>query len=222
MKLSDLTKEGQSTPETVYGVVVDEPSFAPPEGLKEIGLLLPLDSEGIDEIDVAISYSMAGVKTILEIPADKKDVDAAYMVSTAANIGVSLSVLPPADDSGFDAWVERVCEFAGAYLKSGIYAKDLLPVTSYLQYMFVEVFADASGYAAKDPYVIDRFVKTMSVERADQMKARLRAVIHEHFGGDEGFKAFAHAMAERLHNHVADGARKYMSAQQQGQQTGVF
>ncbi len=214
MKLSDLTSGSHAGVTSVYGVVVDEPSFVPPEGLKEIGVLVPLDSEGIDEIDVAISYSMAGVKTILEVPAEKKDVDAPYMVSTAANIGVSLSVLPPAGPDGFDAWVERVCDFARAYLKSGIYAKELLPVTSFMEYMFVEVFADTSEYAPKDPYVIDRFVKTMTLEQSDQMKAKLREVIYDHFGGADAFKSFAHAMASRLHVHIEEGVKKFKESQQ--------
>lgn len=220
MKLSELMNEGQAAPLAVYGVVVDEPSFVPPEGLQEIGLRLPLDSEGIDEIDVAISYSMAGVKTILEVPADKKDVDVAYMVSTAANIGVSLAVLPPQEEAGFEAWVDRICDFAVAYLKSGIYTKQLLPVTSYLEYMFVEVFADTKDYAPKDPYVIECFVKPLSVERSDAMKARLRAVIHEHFGGEERFKAFAHVMAERLHHRIAEDVSKFVVEQESEKATG--
>lgn len=213
MKLSDLTMDGAHVGELVFGVEVDQPSFVPPAGLKRIGVLLPLQGDGIDEIDVVISYGMAGVETTMEIPAEKQDVDPAYLVSTAANIGASLALLPPVDASDRDAveaWIVRVCDFASAYLGSSIYGKDLFPVTSFLEYMFAEAVSDVSGYAPKDEYLIARFASVLSEADSDAMKARLRALVYEHFGSKEDFEEFVHLMANRIYSSIENGVRQFM------------
>ena len=95
MLLSDVVdgKAGDASSTAFYGVEVDVESFTPPAGLEEISLIYKADAGDIDEtlMDVIISYGLAGVEVILEIPAEQSDIDAKYLVSVAANAGFSLS-----------------------------------------------------------------------------------------------------------------------------------
>lgn len=215
MKLSELVALGDGCPQDVYGVVVDEPSFSPPAGLKRVGILWPMDGDAIDEIDVVISYGMAGVDVLMEIPGDREDVDVAMLVSTAANIGASLSILPPSNltPESLAGWIERVCLFAKDYLKTSIFSKDMLPVTSYLEYMFRQSYGDnLEGFAPTDPYIIERFVSGVSVDQSDAMKAALRAEVLAAFGGQEQFDTFAIALAQRVYSSVDGNYRQSVAA----------
>lgn len=202
MKLSEIMASTGLENASFYGVKVDEPSFSPPAGLREIGLLWPLSGEGLDEMDVAIAFGMAGVHVIIELPNEMEHVDAPMFVSLAANIGASLALLPPspgADAQAYERWNFRVAEFAAEYLSSGIFSKHLYPVTSYLEYMFREVYGeDMSGFVPKDGYIREAFVAKTSVSQSDAMKSVVRSVIHNQFGGADAFVDFAHAVAAKL------------------------
>lgn len=219
MKLSEIVASSGLENACFYGVTVDEPSFSPPAGLREIGLLWPLEGEGLDEMDVAIAFGMAGVHVIIELPAEREQVDAPMFVSLAANIGASLSVLPPktgADAQAFDRWNARVQAFTAEYLKSSIFAKHLFPVTSYLEYMFREVYGDdLSGFAPKDGYILDAYVSRVSLEQSDAMKALIRSGVYEQFGGAEAFAAFAAAVAAKVSDTMEANFRQSVASSSQ-------
>ena len=116
MLLSELVDKDEAPAVAVYGVEVDVESFTPPAKLEEISLIYKADGSDIDEalMDVIISYGLAGIEVILEIPAEQGDIDAKYLVSVAANAGFSLSLLPPKEPSeeADKAYFSRLREFA--------------------------------------------------------------------------------------------------------------
>ncbi len=197
-----------------YRVAVDGESFTPPVGLKEIGFLLKLEDDDIDEelIDVVISYGLAGVSVILEVPHDVGPVDAKYLMSVSANAGFSISLLPPSGDADTaEARAEyqaRLVEFVEAYLNHRNFAHFVYPVTSYLEYLFIERMRPGVAFEPTDPYILATFHEPVPVEFADQFKAAMREKIHAHFGGEAGFAAFAKAMIYRIYKQTEENARQ--------------
>lgn len=216
-KISKLVESGSATP-VLYGIEADVDDVTPPEGLKEAGIIARLEDGDIPDVvlDTAISWSLAGIDVTLEIPAESAPADAKRILSTAAAVNVSLSLLPPEDQSeeAFDAYCARVEEFAQVYVAQANMAKFVVPVTSYLGYMFIEAFDKeaAAAFAPTDEYVVSAFHSMMSVERADAMKARIRKVFVNAHGGEEGFTNFARSLGATIYRRIeescADEARK--------------
>jgi hypothetical protein len=212
MTLLSALLAAESNPSTVYGVTVDIDDVTPPEGVTEIGLISALPDGSLEEtvLDVAISYILAGMSVTIELAAETEIADPKHLVSTAASIGASLSFLPPADGSdnvAASAYIDRVEIFARAYAKQANFAKLLIPVTSYLQYLFVEVLDPdlAAEFKPTDSYLTDRFVSAMSPARVDEMKERIKLVFHEAFGGPEGFKELGGTLFHAIFERVEEG-----------------
>ena len=202
--LSKLLSGEIECPPFVSGVLVDEESFTPPEGVKEIGLLYRSDEDGdLDEdlLDVIISYGLTGVSVIMEIPFEETVDDPSYIMSVASNAGFSISLFPPEVDSeeNREAYKERLSEFTQAFLNQKNFAKEIYPITSYLQYMYLENFVDVSNYQATDPYIIQKFVETTTEEFSDEFKLVMRGLVFEHFGGEAEFKEFAKALFYKIY-----------------------
>jgi len=208
-QLSELLSADAVAP-VIYGIVVDTDNVLPPTGLKEAGILTNLPNGEIEDnvLDLVISYTLAGVQVTLEIPASAPVSSATHLVSMAASISVSLSLLPPEDtsDEAFDAFVARVEDFARAYLGRAQFTKFIVPVTSYLEYLFIEVLNPeaAKSFAPSDPYILERFASVVTPERSDALKARLKAVFHETFGGEEGFQSFSKALFGAIYDRLEE------------------
>lgn len=199
MKLSELIAASPA-PERAFGVEVDAESYDPPAGLKEISLVARTDADGFaeDVLDVAIAYRLAGVDVILEIPSEQPIADTAYMMSVIANMNSHVALLPPVDASeeSFERYVERVEAFVPHYARQRNFGRMLMPLTSYLEYLFVEA-ADpekAKGFTPTDDFVLSRFHEPTSTERADRLKDRLRRAFESVYGGAEDFLAFRKAV----------------------------
>ena len=204
MLLSELIEQ-DNTGDVAYGVEVDTDSFTPPPGLKEISLIYKADGNDIDEslMDIIISYGIAGVEVILEIPAETPDIDAKYIVSVAANAGFSLSLLPPVDNSqtANEAYFERLREFAEVYVAQNNFGKFIAPVTNYLEYLFVELLRGADApFNVTDPYINNRLAKLSDEEFVTAFKDSLRKDFYTIFGGQAEFEAFAKSMMVQLHS----------------------
>jgi hypothetical protein len=208
--LSELLA-AETNPSVIYGVTVDVDDVTPPEGVTEIGLLSSLPEGSLEEtvLDVAISYILAGMSVTIEFAADTDIADPKHLVSTAASIGASLSFLPPVEgsDAEVGAYIDRVETFARAYAKQANFSKLMIPVTSYLQYLFVEVLDPdlANGFKPTDPYLSDRFIAHMEPKQVDLMKDRIRSVFHEAYGGPEGFIDLGRALFREIYERVEDG-----------------
>lgn len=209
-KLSELIATGAPAP-SVYGIVVDTDDVTPPEGLKEAGVLATIDGGDISDavLDAAISWSLAGIEVTVEVPAEADLQDAPRLLATCAAVGLSLSALPPSEDGeeAFEAWCARVEALAKAYVSQANMSKFVYPVTSYLGYMFIEACSPeaASRFVPTDGYVKDAFHDRVGTEKADLMKARLRAAIVDAYGGEEGFLSFARALMGTIYRRVEEG-----------------
>jgi len=208
--LSELLASN-SNPSIVYGMVVDVDDVTPPDGVKEVAICSALVDGALNEtvLDVAISYILAGIDVTIEIEAETPVNSPKELISTAASVGASLSLLPPQDgsDASFESHLERVESFAVTYTKQANFAKLLIPVTSYLQYLFIEVIDPeiAKDFRPTDPYLLTAFVERMDPDRIDRMKDRIKAVFHEAYGGPEGFLTLGKMLFREVFERVEEG-----------------
>src|SRR5690606_28506206 len=102
--------------------------------------------------------ALAGLDITLEIPHDAPNIDAKYYLSVAANAGFSLSLLPPEDESAENraAYIARLEDFTAAYFTQANFGHYLAPVTSFLEYLFIEQLKDVEGFEARDFYIRQR------------------------------------------------------------------
>lgn len=213
--------------EMLVGVEADIPDFNPPSGLKRIAFIARMDGDSLDEtlLDALIGSTMAGLDTIIEVPADA-DIDPSFLMTLAANLNASVSLLPPdrgeADEAAWRAarerWFRRNEDFARTLLASESFNRYLHPVSSFLEFMFAEVLHSIEAMKPNDPYVVARFADVVDQETIDELKERLRAAIHDAAGGEENFRSFAQAVFRRIHlmadnnaSDIADKAREDMA-----------
>lgn len=198
--------------ESVYGVDVDIESFAPPIGLRAIGFIYKEDKGAIDTslLDTIISYSLAGVDVTIEVPFEL-GVDAKDLISLASNLSTNLSMLPPlvVTDESIEAYAKLVGVLAERYFAMAGFSKMIYPLTSYVEYLVVEVVsADVSAYKPTDNYVIDSFASKMTVEQSDQLKDLLRAKIYEIHGDRAAFERYVRTIVkgvyERVEKNISD------------------
>lgn len=215
-------------PSQVFGVDVDTESFTPPEFLKEIGVMYKTDEDGdLDEdvLDLIISYTLANVRVMLEIPAETDVLDASYLMSVAVNAGFNISLLPPVNPTEElnSNYIERLKVFTKVYLSQRNFAGEIYPITSYLQYMFMETFSDVSNFKPSDEYMIQKYVNTTTEEYSDSFKAEIRALIFDHFGGEKEFRNFAKAIYHRIYLQSENNCKdvvEQLKSQNQGTSTG--
>ena len=209
MLLSELIEPKQDGLISAYGVKVDVESFTPPPGLQEISLIYKADGNDIDEnlMDVIISYGIAGVEIILEIPAEEDGIDPEYMVSIAANAGFSLSLLPPIDDNpaSRQQYFDRLTAFASVYLSKSNFGKFIAPVTNYLEYLFVEMLVGSEApFNVTDPYIQERLSKLADDEFVTAFKDSLRQDFYHLFGGKDQFERFSRRMMSEIHGFAGE------------------
>lgn len=195
----DLAVDGD-----IAGVVVDTESFTPPPGLRFAGLRYADKAGDIDEIlmDVIISYGLAGVEVVLEIPPETTGIDARYMMSVAANAGFSIALLPPHAGAGDDlkkAFEEKLLGFADAYFQQANFAKAVVPVGNFLEYLFIEQLRPGAPFAPTDPYILAHYVDVMDPAYVDAMKDLLRQKFYDITGGADGFQSFAWGLMRAIH-----------------------
>jgi hypothetical protein len=201
----------------VFDIEVDDDDIIVPFGLREAGLLAQTENGELTEnvLDTAINMVLNGVEVLIEFPSDVDCGEPVHLVSTAAAIKASLSFLPPenATDEEFEAWCERIDRLTEAYLRQPNMTQFVLPVSSYLEYMFMNVLNPkaAKKFKPTDEYIIRRFHESMTVKRANSMKARVRKIVYAHFGGRNKFKAFANEMFSSIYETVVDNVKQRAS-----------
>lgn len=199
----------------LIGVEADIPDFNPPKGLKRIAFLARMDGTSLDEtlLDALIGSTMAGVDTIIEVPAGA-EIDPSFLMTLAANLNASVSLLPPernGDDEAawrmaLESWYSSNEAFARVLLASESFGRYLHPVSSFLEFMFAEVLHSIDAMKPNDPYVVARFADAVDQASIDELKNRLRAAIHDAAGGEENFRSLAQAVFRRIHLMADDNA----------------
>ena len=218
VQLSSLVNREHAEKFSATGVVVDCESFSPPENLVKIGLRLIIDEDGVindDLIDTIISYTLANVRVMLEVPFEIDISDPSYFLSLASNAGFDLSILPPNDvsDQTLESYTKRLEAFTNSFLKQKNFSGEVLPITSYFQYMYLEQVIDVSDFVASDNYIVSTFVDNFSEEQSDYFKSKIRKIIIDHFEGEENFKNFSKAIVHKLFTTIEAQCQEISSNQ---------
>lgn len=221
--------EAMENPETAYfSVTVDKPCFDPPKGCREIGLLLKMNKDDIDEdlLDVMIMFGIAGIGVMLEVPAESDCPPAEYLMAVSTNVGFAISLLPPEEDTD-EAWggyIDRVTSFTRLFVTSKNFSNMVYPVSSYIEYLYLNALEAADGFKPKDPYIIAKFASKVSKDREDEMKAKIGEAVFGEFGSKEAFEEYAIAVAfavrDETESTLRDMSRVYFEnvAEQEGRE----
>jgi hypothetical protein len=207
MKISEITSEVE-TP-VLAGVEIDEESFTPPRGLKTIGMLWQGSEEELVSdllLDTIISYNLAGIEVILEVPHDAP-VKHEDLLKLAGNAGFSVSAIPPAHEADVDAWCEQCKGFARALLHVPNFGGDLVPATGYISYLIAEKFSGKDALVPTDPYTVLRFLDVVPENWSDRSKEAMREAFREELGGEEGISDYLSAILKA----IREGTFKYLT-----------
>jgi hypothetical protein len=195
---------------SAYSVDVDSAEdITPPSWLKEIGLLLKVNDAGEiseDVLDVAISYRLAKTKVMAEIPFDENNsIDEDYlMISLAINMQVGLSFLPPEDDTeeSFLIYLDRMRKVCKAFFKRPNMDQTVMPVTNYIEYLFVNLLHPDRPFQVSDPYIISSYANVLREDRVDRLKEVIREETYSNFGGKDGFENMAKALMGKIYHET--------------------
>jgi hypothetical protein len=200
------SKENFEIIKTAFGVIVDEDfeDFDPPPGYSEIGIITEFKDDGDirdNIIDVAIGYgnSPKPVAVLFEVPLEAQ-YDATYLISTVEAVKASLTLLPPEEitDENFELYCQRLEEMTRLWTSPSKlnFATSIYPITSYFMHMIVEILNPELGntFVPDDPYILERFHNHIPQDKADAMKARIRAEVLKSFTNLDGEVVFKETM----------------------------
>lgn len=194
---------------SVYGVTVDSnEDITPPTWLKEIGIILQINDQGeIDEdvLDIALSYRLAKINVMLEIPFTKEGVNEEYLLAyVATNMSMSLSFLPPEDKSeeSFQEYLEQTRRVCAAFFKKPNIDRMVMPITNYLEYLFVHIINPEKDFKVRDSYVISSYAEDLGEERVNILKDVIREETYKFYGGKEQFEAIAKEMMMGIYDEA--------------------
>lgn len=202
MKISEITDNTDIT--CAWGVEVDQDFFNPPASIKSIGLLW--DGNGPASIsdlliDTVIAFSLSGAEVIVEVrPTDH--VDHEYLLTLAGNAGFSVSLIPPRKEDELAAWLDQCSRFSRALLTVPNFAGHLYPVTGYITYLIMEMFAGADALTPTDPYTRQRFYDVVSEAWSDAAKIAMRAEMAAVLGGEVELKGYLEAILKAIQDEA--------------------
>lgn len=197
-----------------FSVEVDVFSPNRLENIKKIGFIARLDATGqfdFDVMDTLIQYRQIQAEVFIQVPYDfaMKPHD---LLVLANSVDVNVILMPPGAGAGPDAW-DKWHQLTLAYTEAMLgfhpFSKELLPVTSYVQYMAMNV----AGYHPKtltdDPMMKHFFEDGMNLPVMDELKGQIRELIISAHGGQEGFESFVHGTLLGLYERLDDRSKGY-------------
>lgn len=193
MKFSELFSSNESH---VYGVSIDGYFSKVPSNLKEIGIVIPSDSEDLDldTLDVIISLVNHGISTILEVPYDSV-ISPEALYPTLNSIGVEVCLAPPVEFSNvsLERYIKTLSDFA-TFILSINYAKSAVqPISGFMNFLVCNEFGYVPLKVTSDAYMASRF--DIPIETMDLIKQQLETVIIQALGGATEFKNICHGVA---------------------------
>ncbi len=149
-----------------------------------------------DIIDVALSYSIAGIEVVLEIPFEiRVNFEKKQLASIVSNGGWSLSLLPPIKHSKAltGEYCKEVIEWYKLWRKPTMrnFEKTIYPVTPYCEYLAIDYLIDKNkealtdddvqalrGLSANpsDPYIL-HFIDNIQISIVTEFKQKLEDFI---------------------------------------------
>lgn len=211
--LSELFKR-ESVENCLFSVEVDCFNAKRLEDVRKISFLAALDESGVfsfDVIDTAIQYRQIQAEVFIEIPY-LFEYPAKDAVSLANSARVNLLLTPPPPGSPKDQWEiwsNLVLEYADAMLNVRAFSKELLPVTSYVQYMTMNVLGYQPEGLTDDPLMKHFFEDGMDIEVMDDLKDKLAQKIIDFHGGDDEFEKLVHGTLAALYDKVDERSHAF-------------
>ena len=160
-----------------------------------------LDDEDIDNSDIAerlldvlIMYENFETKVLLEIDfEDIEKVSPKNIIATLMNTSfLSLSILPPKEETkeNKEKYIKYLKKYLEEYLSQANIETEILPISSYLQYLYVELLngKPPENYEVSDTYLKQKFADVSSLEFSNEFKDELRKCIYDFYGDRETFE----------------------------------
>lgn len=204
-----------------FSVEVDVFSPNRLENIKKIGFMAKLDALckfDFDVMDTLIQYRQIQAEVFLQIPHD-------FFVAseTAAmtphdilvlvnSIDVNLILMPPPSNAGreeWSKWHKLTVDFAEAMLNFHPFSKELLPVSSYVQYMAMRVVGYQPKTLTDDPMMKHFFEDGMNVEAMDALKVDLEDKIISAHGGKEAFESYVYGTLSGLYERLDERSHDF-------------
>lgn len=190
---------------------VDVDQFNPNRlgNVKKIGFIAKLGSDGkfdFDVMDTVIQYRQIQAEVFIQVPHDF-DMEPRDLLVLANSVDANVILMPPAAGAGQEDWAlwqELTLRYADAMLSFNPFSKELLPVTSYVQYMIMRVTGYKPATLTDDPMMKHFFEDGMDVPVMDAIKSALDIKIFDTHGGPEAFESFVHGTLAGLYDRVEE------------------
>ena len=184
MLLSAFSRSDMSS---AFGLVVDHPDYFPREGVQSVGFIARMENGELaqDVIDTIISYKTVGIEVIVEV--DDLGIEPAQLVPILQSLDVGLWLLPPAEATRFDAYLDAVQRFAAAVPAFPGYGRPIDPVAPTL--------LDA----------VIRRLKRTEEPVLDPVAGAVRRGFEDALGGPDAFVEYLDLHVAAIHE---DGRRK--------------
>lgn len=212
--LSDaVAAEGQGSC-AYYGVVLDKFCANRIKDVTRISIIADVDESGefsFDVMDTLIQYRQAKADVILEVPFNFP-LQASDVLILCNSIGAGVLLAPPAEKTAenWAAWAEQVKKYARAMFGVQAFSKEILPVTSYVQYMAMRVIGFTPKGLTDDEMMHHYFEKDMDEMTMDLLKKDLDVIIIEGSGGHEAFESLVQSTADALSDVVLNEGKERM------------
>jgi hypothetical protein len=184
------------------------------ENVKKIGFLAKLDEAGqfdFDVMDTLIQYRQIQAEVFIQIPHDftMKPHD---LLVLANSIDANVILMPPKAGANAEAWGnwhKLTLDYTAAMLGFNSFSKELLPVSSYVQYMAMNVVGYQPKTLTDDPMMKHFFEDGMNIAVMDELKDQIHTMVLEAHGGKEGFESFVHGTLLSLYERVDERSISY-------------
>jgi hypothetical protein len=215
-KLSELIANKHDATGSYYGVEVDNFFSNPIKGADRVSFVAALDdpsSLSFDLMDTLIQYHQAKVDTLLEVPFDFP-LPPPMVLVIANSINCGIVIAPPAEKTAenWATWKNHVLSYAKAMFGLPSFSKEILPVTSYVQYMAMQVMGYTPEGLTDDAMMHEYFEKNMDVVTMDNLKADLHDVVLEGHGGKEGFETVVQSTLSALNDVIVEEGRNFLAS----------
>lgn len=215
-KLSDLIAEKSEVSGSYYGIEVDNFFSNPIKGADRVSFVAALDdpsSLSFDLMDTLIQYHQAKIETLLEVPFDFTLAPATVLV-IANSINCGVVIAPPREKTpeNWATWKHQVLSYANAMFGVPNFSKEILPVTSYVQYMAMQVMGYTPEGLTDDAMMHEYFEKDMDESTMDALKAELHQVVLDGHGGQEGFETVVQSTLSAMNDAVVEEGRNFLAS----------
>lgn len=217
-KLGDLVAAKPSEDGAYFGVEVDDYHIDLVNNVKIISLLAQVgdpeisgdptdtpDNLSANLYDVLLQYAQRKVEVFLEVPFNFP-LDPQLVLTHASAINISVIIAPPAEKTteNWATWANQVRSYAKAMFGVTGFENEILPVSSYVQYMAMQVMGYTPPSLTDDPVMFEYFEKDMDFPTMAALKTDLHQIVNDAHGGEDGFRV----MVQSTLSALADAVRE--------------